>query len=994
MPTPKLPQFSPPTIPTRRTSSSPEPKKGSNFFTIMLITMLLVWSFQLLTRKPEEPEKSLSEPTRETVEAVKIPTPEESKAIAETLSDEVKASSARAISPAFHSLGSADPKSPYRMLVTLSNRGASVTRIELNEKSYRDCSDPTGYLGQIIVDETLAAKEMEAGWPGVGVQTVGNGTPAHQAGLAVGDRIVSVKMVGKGGETVDETTDILSFDDLRNALLKTRPGRTVEFGILRKDVVEKLIAAAPAAPASGDEAGGGAESDGVSPDADAPKAEETSEVSQKGGAGDVSRISGAPLEADASKTFAFDPSQVENLTVTLAEAPLSVLRPMGMIAHYDDYKNLVGLQGGSSDYSGGEDVAEDVEDVFRRPNTDASSFLMTLASYDETDKLDWPIQPEGDSKGSVGRNAAIDRELPFYHFEGGELVPSESGLRDGYWELIESESNESKGVFRKILPDRRLELRKIYSLTPTEQSREGQKEENAPEYDLRLTVEARNLDPDRNHAVAYYLDGPTGLPVEGLWYSLGRKTGPKWGTYGLRDIVLKLGGNHFHVLRCGDVAMGKGRPSDPVQIDFIGVDSQYFQSSMIPESAEGGAALREYVPIRVGARLAKRETFTNVSFRMKSSEMKLAPAGQTGDVLSESYKIFAGPKKQSLLDAYGLGETLVYGWFWFVSKPLAALLHFFRHYMVFNYGLAIILLTVLVRLCLYPLSMKQVVSSMKMQKIQPELNALKERYKDKPQEMVQAQRELWKKHKINPLGGCLPLFIQMPIFIGLYKVLALDVNLYGAPLFTEKLRWCSNLAAPDMLVDWSEMWKSFGWSGFNLGNGMFALGPFFNLLPILTIVLFLVQQKLMMPPPTGTPEEQAQQRTMRRMMTFMMIFMGVMFFKVPSGLCVYFIASSLWGLLERRFHPKIDLAADSASAGVIDVASRNVSSGSSPSAKTLTAAGSKKSRGRYAGKAEEAPKGKIRAWWNDLVEKAKEQQKLAKAETEKRNKANRKRRYK
>jgi len=121
------------------------------------------------------------------------------------------------------------------------------------------------------------------------------------------------------------------------------------------------------------------------------------------------------------------------------------------------------------------------------------------------------------------------------------------------------------------------------------------------------------------------------------------------------------------------------------------------------------------------------------------------------------------------------------------------------------------------------------------------------------------------------------------------------VGLRQAPLITYAIRWCSNLAAPDMLFDWSGFMPDF----ITHGSGMLGLGPYFNILPLVTIFLFLWQQKKMMPPPA---DEQAAMQ--QKVMQYMMIFMGVMFFKVASGLCLYFIASSLWGIAERKFLPK------------------------------------------------------------------------------------------
>jgi YidC/Oxa1 family membrane protein insertase len=146
----------------------------------------------------------------------------------------------------------------------------------------------------------------------------------------------------------------------------------------------------------------------------------------------------------------------------------------------------------------------------------------------------------------------------------------------------------------------------------------------------------------------------------------------------------------------------------------------------------------------------------------------------------------------------------------------------------------------------------------------------------------------------------MPIFIQMPIFIGLYRSLMVAIELRDAPLFSNSIQWCSNLAGPDMLWDWSTFLRGIGANFIIDGAGIFpALGPYFNLLPILTIILFIVQQKVLMPPSTDP-----QQAATQKMMKYMMIFMGFMFFKVASGLCIYFVASSLWGLAERKFLPK------------------------------------------------------------------------------------------
>jgi YidC/Oxa1 family membrane protein insertase len=196
---------------------------------------------------------------------------------------------------------------------------------------------------------------------------------------------------------------------------------------------------------------------------------------------------------------------------------------------------------------------------------------------------------------------------------------------------------------------------------------------------------------------------------------------------------------------------------------------------------------------------------------------------------------------------------------------------------------------------MFPLSRKQALGAQKMQELQPEIKRIQEKYKKDVEGRTRAQQELFRKHNYNPMSGCLVAFIQLPIFIGLYRALMVDVELRDAPLINHAIRWCSNLAAPDMLLDWGNFMPQFVLSG----QGIFGLGPYFNLLPILTIGLFIVQQKMFMPP--AADEQAAMQQ---KIMQYMMVFMGLMFFKVASGLCIYFIASSLWGVAERQFLPK------------------------------------------------------------------------------------------
>jgi YidC/Oxa1 family membrane protein insertase len=184
----------------------------------------------------------------------------------------------------------------------------------------------------------------------------------------------------------------------------------------------------------------------------------------------------------------------------------------------------------------------------------------------------------------------------------------------------------------------------------------------------------------------------------------------------------------------------------------------------------------------------------------------------------------------------------------------------------------------------------------KMQELQPEIKKIQEKHKSNAEALRKAQQELFQKHNYNPLSGCLPLFIQMPVFIGLWRTLSVAIELRDAPLFSASIRWCSNLAAPDMMYDWSWFMPAYVSSGM---QGIFSLGPYFNLLPIIGVILSTIQQRMFMPPPA---DEQAA--VQQKVMQYMMVFMGLLFYKFASGLCIYFIVQSLWGFVERKFLPK------------------------------------------------------------------------------------------
>jgi YidC/Oxa1 family membrane protein insertase len=266
------------------------------------------------------------------------------------------------------------------------------------------------------------------------------------------------------------------------------------------------------------------------------------------------------------------------------------------------------------------------------------------------------------------------------------------------------------------------------------------------------------------------------------------------------------------------------------------------------------------------------------------------------------------------------------------------------------YGLCIILLTVIVRGLMFPISRKQAMLSMRMQELAPELRKVQEKYKNDPQERTRAVMELYRRHGVNPLAGCLPLLLQMPIFLGLYYCLQESIHFRLASFL-----WIDNLAAPDQLFYWGQGLYPFT-DPNNFGSlfSILYLGPFFNILPVIAVTLMLVQQKMMAVPPTD--DNQAMQQ---KMFKYMMIFMGFIFYKVASGLCLYFIASSLWGVAERKLLPK--------------------KKGQAP-AKPAAAGGPAKGPGKPGPRAKKGapPKKdsdgafqKVRNWWAEVLKQAK-----------------------
>ena len=440
-----------------------------------------------------------------------------------------------------------------------------------------------------------------------------------------------------------------------------------------------------------------------------------------------------------------------------------------------------------------------------------------------------------------------------------------------------------------------LKLIKRYKLASSESSPDKQ-------YHLDLEIEIQNIGKE-NKEIAYRFSGPTGLPLEGWWYS-NKLHREMWAAAGARDIAWKIHDRPHQLLGCPKIyseakaALDKGDPTeqsllvgdDHESIEYVGGDTQFFAAMLLPQlDGETPVTFARVfaMPVQDITQVDKKKIKTmNNTFVLFSPAKVLEP----GKSLSTKFQVFLGPKDQGLLEQYKLGSLIERGWS-YASYPawvLQRVLHFF-FWLTGNYGISIILLTVLVRSCMLPLSLRQAKSAAKMQELAPEMTKIKEKYKDDMEKQSIALRELYAKHNFNPLGGCGPVFLQLPIFVGLYRCLSVDIALRDADLIPGFF-WASNLAGPDKLLYWKD------WMPAMLADETGWLGPYLNVLPIVTCALFLVQQKLFTPP--ATDEQTAMQQ---KMMKYMTVFMGVMFFKVPAGLCIYFITSSLWSIVERKW---------------------------------------------------------------------------------------------
>jgi YidC/Oxa1 family membrane protein insertase len=535
--------------------------------------------------------------------------------------------------------------------------------------------------------------------------------------------------------------------------------------------------------------------------------------------------------------------------------------------------------------------------------------------------------------GKVEGNAIFEltpASYRMYHYEkpADEAPSGDLGLKN--WKIVEqqvgSEHETEKVVFETELQEPHfLKIRKTFTL-------------KANEYHLGCTVQIEKLPgykPER--AFRYQIETAQGTPVEGEWYTTTYRVAMT-GLIDKNETVSRVYEDSREI-RHSDGSERHVAPQDG-RFTWTGIATQFFASTLAIDPDQGGKKNNFIQYVRatpIGARTKDQQFLDDITTRAISEELRL------NEPVEHRFLLYQGPVKVRLLRQLSADraidpelkanfspvpeETITkyldelhldkltdapfpnffgrfansIGWTWLVIK-FTNLIHGLLSVLtgiIPVLGFCILIVTVMVRGSLIYFSRKQAIASAKMQaqmaKLAPELKKIQEKYEGDFHKLQEAKMKLYRENGVNPagmMGGCFLLLLQMPVFMGLYYALQESVFFR-----LESFLWMPNLAAPDMLFSWGEGIPIIS-DPTGIG-GILYLGPFMNILPLVSVALMLYQQKKMMPV-SEDPQIQAQQN----MMKWMMLMMAVFFYKMPGGLCLYFIASTLWGITERKLLPK------------------------------------------------------------------------------------------
>jgi YidC/Oxa1 family membrane protein insertase len=302
----------------------------------------------------------------------------------------------------------------------------------------------------------------------------------------------------------------------------------------------------------------------------------------------------------------------------------------------------------------------------------------------------------------------------------------------------------------------------------------------------------------------------------------------------------------------------------PGPLQVAGLEDKFFAEIFLPDS-----------PDQVSFRLARQE-WSPPDWTEKDKPKPLAATLVGTQPKALRFRVFIGPKNLDVLKSVSppLDSLVDFGWFSIIAKPLFMGLRYIEEHWIHNWGWAIVLLTVIITTAMFPLKLKSLRSAQEMQKVQPIIKGIQDKYKNykfndpRKQKMNEEVMKVYSEHGINPLGGCLPMLLQMPILYGFYRVLDLAIELRHAPW----IWWVKDLSAPDRLT---------------------IMGVSVPVLVILMTIASFIMQK-MTPMATADPAQQ-------RMMMLMPLFFAFMFYRLASGMVLYWLTSSVVQILQQVF---------------------------------------------------------------------------------------------
>ena len=313
------------------------------------------------------------------------------------------------------------------------------------------------------------------------------------------------------------------------------------------------------------------------------------------------------------------------------------------------------------------------------------------------------------------------------------------------------------------------------------------------------------------------------------------------------------------------------------QVNWLGITDKYWLAAFVPDQLE------QYI--------------ANYNFAIKQSKDKYQSDFITNEKLIEAggsfeltHQLFAGPKKVDLLDKYEekyniklFDRAIDFGWFYILTKPIFNAMNYFYSY-VGNFGISIMIVTILIKLAMFTLANKSYRSMKKMKKLQPEMERLKQLYADDKARLNQEVMSLYKREKVNPVSGCLPLLVQIPVFFSIYKVLYVTIEMRHAPFFC----WIQDLSAPDPTT----IFNLFGLLPFTPPSFL-MLGAW----PLFMAMTMFLQQK-MSPQPTDPVQAQV--------MKFMPLMFLFMFSGFPAGLLIYWSWNNILSIVQQFYINKLD----------------------------------------------------------------------------------------